>query len=267
MRNDVPTMLPIAEIVKETGSVNTCYFDHQLGSAPGQFVMLWIPGVDQKPFSIGYDDGKRFGLTIFHLGPLTNTLADLEVGDRVGISGPYGTTFRTEPNKHYIMIAGGYGAAPLGLLAERLKDKNCTVDFCAGARSQEHLLFEDRMSKLDYVTTHVSTDDGSKGHKGYVTEILEKLLKEKKENTIVVTCGPELMEKRVLELCNEHNVDCDISIERFMKCGFGVCGQCCVDPLGITMCEQGPVVKRELANQITEFGNYHRDKSGTKHNY
>ncbi len=267
---DSPIMIPIAEIVKETEHVNTYYFDYPLGSEPGQFVMLWIPGIDQKPFSIGYDDGKRFGLTIFALGKLTHALAEMKVGDRVGITGPYGTTFRVESDRHYIMIAGGYGAAPLGLLSERLQEKNVTVDFCVGARGEEHLLFEDRMTKLDYVTTHVSTDNGSKGHHGYVTDILKKLLEGYKgsdKNILVATCGPELMEKKVLELCNEYNVDCDVSIERFMKCGFGICGQCCVDPLGITMCKQGPVVPRDLVNKITEFGSHHRDKSGAKHNY
>lgn len=235
--------------------------------------MLWVPGLDQKPFSVGYDDGTKFGLTIFNRGPLTKELFEMKVGDRVGISGPYGTVFSVKPNTHYIMIAGGYGAAPLGFLTEEVVQLHSTVDFCVGARGAEHLLFEDRVKSLPGVTVHLSTDDGSKGYKGYITDVLDQLLRVYPRNQsasyplLVVTCGPELMEKKVLDICNQRGINCEISIERYMKCGFGVCGQCCVDPLGITMCVEGPVVNRELANQITEFGKYHRDKSGVKHNF
>ena len=70
------------------------------------------------------------------------------------------------------------------------------------------------------------------------------------------------MEKKVLDICNQNNIECEVSIERYMKCGVGVCGQCAIDPLGICMCTHGPVVNKQLANQLTEFGNYHRDKTG-----
>ncbi|HLD60881.1 MAG TPA: dihydroorotate dehydrogenase electron transfer subunit [Patescibacteria group bacterium] len=292
MFDGLPTFIPITNIVDETPSVKTFYFSYPLNSKPGQFVMLWIPGLDQKPFSVGYDDGKKFGLTIFNRGPLTKELFEMKVGDRVGISGPYGTAFSVKPNTHYIMVAGGYGAAPLGFLTEEVVKLGSTVDFCVGARSAEHLLFEDRVKNLDGVTVHLATDDGSNGYKGYVTDLLTVILNGAKDpstavipvetgiktldsrlrgndnkETLVVTCGPELMERKVLDTCTDLGVQCEISIERYMKCGFGVCGQCCVDPLGITMCVEGPVVSGQLANQITEFGKYHRDKSGVKHNF
>lgn len=259
---DKPQLLKITKIVEENPSVKTFYFNYELGSKPGQFVMLWIPGIDQKPFSVGFDDDKSFGLTIFKRGPLTAKLFEMKEGDRVGISGPYGTSFLVKDNTHYVMVAGGYGAAPLGFLAEELQKKDgVTIDFCMGARSEDLLLFEKRMEKLPNVTMHISTDDGSKGHKGFITDLLPELIK---ENSITCTCGPELMEKKVLDLCNEKDTDCEVSIERYMKCGIGICGQCAVDDLGICMCKQGPVVRRELANKIKEFGHYHRDKSGAK---
>ena len=274
---DQPQFLPITNIVNETSQVKTFYFSYSLGSKPGQFVMLWIPGIDQKPFSIGFDDGKQFGLTIFSRGPLTQDLFTKKIGDRVGITGPYGTAFSVKPNTHYIMVAGGYGAAPLGFLAEELSNchpersegslaHNVTIDFCVGARDKDNLLFEGRIKKLPNATLHIATDDGSKGHKGYVTDLLPDLIRNYKGNKsiLLVTCGPELMEKKVLDLANKMSVDCEISIERFMKCGIGICGQCCVDPLGIRMCMEGPVVSKKIANQLTEFGKYHRDKSGAK---
>ncbi len=284
---DQPIFLPITKIVNETEQVKTFYFNFSLKSKPGQFVMLWVPGLDQKPFSIGYDSGAQFGLTIFNRGPLTKALFEMKIGDRVGITGPYGTAFSVKPNTHYIMVAGGYGAAPLGFLAEELSnchperglaadegslahDNNVTIDFCVGARDKDNLLFEERVKKLPNVTLHLATDDGSAGHKGYVTDLLSELADSYLRNQtmpkklLFVTCGPELMEFKVLEFCNLRNLECEISIERFMKCGIGICGQCCVDPLGIRMCMEGPVVSKAVANQLTEFGKYHRDKSGAK---
>ncbi len=257
--------LKISKIEKENEFVKTFYFSFSLNSKPGQFVMLWIPGIDQKPFSIAHDDGQTFGLTIFKRGALTEKLFEMNAGDRVGISGPYGTFFTVQPNTHYIMIAGGYGAAPLGFLAEKVtKEKNVKIDFIAGARSAENLLFEERLLKIPNLTLHITTDDGSKGHKGYVTDLLSNIINVDSCKNLVVTCGPELMQKKVIDCCNQYNVDCEVSIERYMKCGIGVCGQCAVDDLGICMCTEGPVVKRELANKIIEFGKYYRDKAGEK---
>ncbi|PLX28907.1 hypothetical protein C0581_00580 [Candidatus Parcubacteria bacterium] len=273
MNDETPQYIRIAKIVEENPSVKTFYFESELNSKPGQFVMLWVPEIDQKPFSIAYDNGKTFGLTVFKRGPLTEKLFEMNVGDRVGISGPYGTWFSLKPHTHYIMVAGGYGAAPLGFLAEKLtKEYGVTVDFCIGSRNKDLLLFEERISKIPNTSLHIATDDGSAGHHGYVTDILTDIINKRKENkdllekreVIVCTCGPELMEKKVLDICNETDVNCEVSIERYMKCGVGICGQCVVDDIGICMCTDGPVVPKYIANQIKEFGNYHREKSGAK---
>lgn len=276
-RLDKPQFIAIKDIVIENPSVKTFYFEYELKSKPGQFVMLWIPGINQNPFSIRHDDGKSFSLTIFKLGALTKKLFEMKVGDRVGISGPYGKPFSVQENTHYIMAAGGYGAAPLAYLTEKVIELGSTVDFCVGARNKELLLFEDYLSKLENVSLHISTDDGSAGHKGYVTDLLKNLIeknnhldkapKQQTKKILVATCGPEVMEAKILELCNEKMLECEISIERYMKCGFGICGQCCVDPLGIPMCVKGPVVSKETANQIIEFGKYSRDKSGAKNTH
>lgn len=256
--------LKISKIADENFQIKTFYFDFKLGSRPGQFVMLWIPGIDQKPFSVAFDDGKTFGLTVFKRGPLTEKLFEMKVGDRVGILGPYGTSFTLKPDTRYIMVAGGYGAAPLGFIAEQLQQcNNVTIDFLLGARNKDLLIFEKKLAKITNLKLHIATDDGSKGHKGYVTEILEDIIGIRSAS-ICVCCGPEPMEKKVLDICNQNNMDCEISIERHMKCGIGVCGQCAVDDLGICMCTHGPVVGREMANKIFEFGKYCRDKSGNK---
>ena len=256
--------IKISNIEIENQFVKTFYFEHTLNSKPGQFVMLWVPGVDEKPFSVAYDDGKKFGLTIFKRGPLTNKLFEMKTDDRVGISGPYGTSFSVQPNTHYIMVAGGYGAAPIGFLAtEASKQRNVIIDFLVGARNKDLLLFEEELKKIPNLNLHVATDDGSSGYKGYVIDILPNLISLNPSVSVLINaCGPELMEKKVLDICNQYNVPCEVSIERYMKCGIGICGQCAVDDLGICMCTHGPVVNRELANKILEFGKYHRDKSG-----
>lgn len=260
-------MLKIIGIIDENPQVKTFYFQHELKSQHGQFVMVWIPGTDQKPLSVSYDDGEKFGLTVFKRGPFTSKLFEMRVDDRVGIDGPYGTFFTIKPYLHYILVAGGYGAAPLAFLADALVSPPARIDFLLGARSTEYIIFENRLSKIKNLKLHLATEDGSRGYKGYVTDLLPNIISADSCKKLVVACGPEQMQKKVLGICNEFDAPCEVSIERYMKCGFGICGQCAVDDLGICMCTHGPVVNRELANKIFEFGKYHRDKTGNKINF
>jgi len=271
MHVDSPVMATIKKIVQETPNVRTFTFDYTLGSHPGQFVMLWVPGIDQKPFSIGNDTGKQFSLSIFKLGKSTQELFNKKVGDRLGITGPYGTHYTYAPKTHLITVGGGYGAAPLGYLAEKAIAEGCTVDFVVGARTAQDVLFEKRAKKAG-ATVHISTDDGSKGFHGYNTVVLEQLLLARKasktlKNTTVYACGPEIMQLKIAQMCAAFKVPCQISLERYMKCGFGICGNCCVDDKGYTTCQQGPVCSGEAALSVVEFGKYHRDKTGIRHNF
>ncbi len=269
--NGAPVMAQITEIKQETPNVRTFTFQHTLNSNPGQFIMLWVPGVDQKPFSIGNDSGDTFQLTIFELGGATQEVFKKKVGDRLGITGPFGTAYSYTPGDRVVTVGGGYGAAPLGYLAEQAIADGCTVDFITGARSAEHVLFEQRAREAG-ATTHISTDDGSAGTKGYVTDnllpLLEKLASDGAlDHVSVHACGPEVMQKAVAKICLDFGVKSEVSLERYMKCGFGVCGNCCIDDDGRTTCQQGPVVPGELALDLAEFGNYHRDKMGIRHDF
>ena len=111
---------------------------------------------------------------------------------------------------------------------------------------------------------HIATNDGSAGYMGYNTDILEKMLKEGKKIDLIMTCGPEVMMKKVSDLAWQYKIPCQISVERYMKCGFSICGNCCVDDLGITTCQEGPVMDNKLVRKIKEFGVYHRDPEGRK---
>lgn len=246
-------------------------FRHTLNSVPGQFIMLWIPGLDEKPMAVAQDDGKILKIGVAKVGRFTTHLFNrYKVGDRLGIRGPYGNGFKlpesADPNprqrKRIALVGGGFGTPPLVFLAQEARKKKIEVDFIEGARSADLLLYLKEIKKLG-VRVHVSTDDGSEGFKGYAPQVLEQLL-EKNKYDGVYSCGPEVMMKKVAELASEYNVDCQLSLERFMKCGFGICGACCMDNTGFRVCIDGPVIQGEKALKLPEFGNYSRDSGGNK---
>lgn len=261
-RNDPTTTMRISGAVQENPHAKTIYFDYPLKAKPGQFVMLWIPGAGEKPMSVSYCDAKRFGVSVASVGPFSSAAMKCKKGDVLGFRGPFGTSFSLGKEKSLALVSGGCGCAPLAFLAEEALKKKKRVLFLQGARSREHMFFSGRMKKAG-AKVLVSTDDGSMGRRGFVTGLLEELLKKEKIGKIF-TCGPEIMMKKVLDISNQRKIPCELSLERYMKCGIGVCGQCCVDPLGIRMCKEGPVIKKELANKISEFGKYRRDSSGRR---
>ena len=108
----------------------------------------------------------------------------------------------------------------------------------------------------------VSTDDGSMGIKGYVKELFGSYIDKYGKPSKVYICGPELMEASIVELCDKYNLQYQVSVERHMKCGIGVCGSCCVDETGWRMCVEGPVLNDRQLKRVIEFGKYHRSASG-----
>lgn len=262
--NSIPKAVLIKEIRQESDQVKTFVLDHSVGAQPGQFVNVWIPRLDEKPISVAYDDGKELWLSIAAVGPFSNAMHEKKVGDFVGVRGPLGTTFEAEEGKRYALLAGGYGAAPLYFFATEAVKKGCEIDFIIGARSENLLIYVERAKELPGVTVHTATDDGSAGHHGYNTQVLEKILEEGGVDCIC-TCGPEIMMMKAAEMAKAHGIDAQISVERYMKCGFGVCGNCVVDGLGVPSCTNGPVMPLEKVLQIEDFGKYHRDALGKKH--
>ena len=261
-----PISLPIKKIIKETDTIWTFVFEYELGSLPGQFVMLWIPGVDEKPFSVAFDDGNEFWLTICNVGPSTDELFKLKEGDKIGIRGPFGTAYEFKPGDHLALVSGGYGAAPMYNVAHEAVKAGCKVEFLTGARNKGLLLYGQRILNLDDTDLHVSTDDGSAGHKGFITEVLKQVLENEKIDK-VFTCGPEVMMEAVCNIADEAGVAAFLSVEKYMKCGFGVCGQCSIDDTGVLACKKGPVMDWDKVKDLPEFGKYHRDAQGKKHNF
>lgn len=262
--DDMPRVVKILAIQDENPFVRTFTLDCSVGAQPGQFVMLWIPRLDEKPFSVAFDDGHTLQLSVAKVGTFTEELFNKKVGDQVGVRGPYGKSFFYNPGEHLAVVGGGYGAAPLYFLAHQAVNLGCSVEFVVGARSDQHLLFTDRVTQLPGATLHVATDDGSSGFKGYNAELLRALLKDGMKLDRILTVGPELMMKAVSDMALEYDIECQVSMERYIKCGFGMCGQCVVDDSGMPTCMEGPVMDHHLARKQAEFGNYHRDKVGRK---
>lgn len=255
-------MVRVANVRDENPTTKTFVFDYHLGAKPGQFVMVWIPKVNEKPMSVGGDDGKTFSLTVASVGPFSQAFQKLKVGDRVGVRGPYGHAYQLK-GKRVAMVGGGFGSAPLLFLAEHAKKKGMHVDFIQGARSKDKLILEKDIQKLG-CHLHIATNDGSKGKNGLVTDVLSELLKANRYDG-VYACGPELMMQAVGEICEKHETYCEISVERYMKCGFGVCGQC--DCGGFLTCVEGTVADYKKIKNNPDFGKIHRDASGQKHSF
>ncbi|MDD5096044.1 MAG: dihydroorotate dehydrogenase electron transfer subunit [Candidatus ainarchaeum sp.] len=261
--NETPMItLKVAKAVQENPHVKTIYFDYPMEAKPGQCVMLWIPGAGEKPMSISYCDGKRFGVSVYAIGSFSNAAMNMKAGCVAGFRGPFGTSFTLGKEKSLALVGGGCGCAPLAFLAEEALKRKKKVFFLQGARSRDYLFSTGRMKKAG-AKVLVSTDDGSAGAKGFVTGLLRSLLQKERIGKICA-CGPEIMMKKAVEISDEFKTPCEISLERYMKCGMGICGQCAVDPLGIRMCVEGPVIKKETVKKITEFGKHRRDASGRR---
>ncbi len=263
MKNDEFKVLRIADTIDETKESRTFIFDYPLNSKPGQFVMLWLPGVGEKPISVSGEKEGRFSVTVCAVGPVSRKIHKLKKGDKLGFRGPFGTHYSIPKNSTSIaVVGGGYGSSPLAYLADTAIAQGKKVYFIEGARCACNLLFTKRLRDAG-AEVLISTDDGSEGVKGFPTDILKNLLKMHKIDK-VYACGPEIMMKKAAEISEHFNVPSEISMERYMKCGIGICGQCAVDELGICLCKDGPVISGKTALSLKEFGNYFRDSSGKK---
>lgn len=267
----VPKVLKIKEILTESESVKTFIFDWDMENSnlkpePGQFMMIWN-FEDEKPMSISKidDEKNEISISIKSIGPFTNKVHQLNIGDQLGLRGPYGHGFEINDSKKILAIGGGIGMAPMASFAEYALQNNLEVDVISAAATKNELLFVDRLQDVG-ANVVTCTDDGSCGFKGFATHRMEDLLKNNNYD-LIVTCGPEIMMKGIVELAETNNIPCQVSMERWMKCALGVCGQCCVDDSGWRICKEGPVFWASELSHIKEFAKYRRDSSGTRHNY
>jgi len=255
----LPQMVPIRQVWVESRKVRTFVLDMALPEAqPGQFVMLWLPGVDEKPISIAQPDPLT--LTVARVGPFSTALHRVREGDRVGVRGPFGRGFHLHPDRPALLIGGGYGVAPLYFLALRAVQHEVPTTVVIGARRANDLIYIDRFQALG-VEVVVATDDGSAGQRGTAAAVAQGVAR-RDPPPAVYACGPERMLVAVLRLCQEHSLPGQLSVERYMKCGFGICGQCALD--GMLVCLDGPVFSAEQLAGLTEFGRFRRNPTGRR---
>ncbi len=251
-------MVEILDIQDLNPTVKTFTLNKKIDAQPGQYCMLWIPGVGEKPFGFARLEGN-IEIMVRKIGKFTEEMFNLKVKDTIGFRGPYGEgTFKLEGGK-ICFVSGGVGIAPMLPLIEEALKKNLDVTVIHGAASEEELVpLKNLENKVKVILT---TDDGSCGDKGTACDALEKIIDQGINQ--IYTCGPEQMMKKVADKALEKRIPCQISMERFIKCGIGICGQCSIDPEGFTVCRDGPVFNAETL-QESEFGKYRRDKSGSR---
>ncbi|HTP57609.1 MAG TPA: dihydroorotate dehydrogenase electron transfer subunit [Spirochaetia bacterium] len=232
----VPTPFRVKEKIQENSRTVSFVLDGSLPCAPGQFAMLWLPGVDEKPFSISGNDPLMF--TVSQVGPFSEALHALCPRDTLWVRGPFGRGFSPGSGK-VLLVGGGYGAAPLAFLARALltPGSGSSVEAALGARTAKDLLFIQRFQEMR-VPVHAATEDGSEGTTGLVTEVVQRLLKGGCF-TRVHACGPEGMLEALEEVCSRAGVPAELSYEAYMRCGVGLCGAC--EHGGRLVCMDGPV--------------------------
>lgn len=240
----------ILDVKSESPSVKSFRFVDKLCSKakPGQFLMLWIPGVDEIPLSIAGVAGRGVSVAVKQVGDATRHLHAMKVGDLVGVRGPFGNWF-TETRGKVLLVGGGTGTAPLVFLAKRLSAKTDRLSFVMGAKTKSELLFlQDLVNVCSAESVLSTTEDGTFGLQCLATEPLEKLL-EKKFN-MVYACGPEQMMREVFDLADKRDVVLEISLERLMRCGIGLCGSCMIGKYRV--CRDGPVFSLSRLREVRD---------------
>ena len=238
MPAEAPTLHIAARVtdrIQENPKTITLVLDHAFPDArPGQFCMLWLPGADEKPFSIAGPDPLMF--TVSRVGPFSEAVQALSPGDKLWVRGPFGAGW-TVARARALLVGGGYGAAPLYFLARELSGQKAGVETALGGRTSADLLFADRFGGLG-IPVHVATEDGSAGTAGRVTEIVEPLLSSGRFDRLYA-CGPEGMLEALAALCRKSGVPGELSHEAYMRCGVGICGSC--EHEARLVCMDGPV--------------------------
>lgn len=252
----------IVRRVDECIDTVSLYMDNPFSSdaIPGQFAMIWIPGVDEIPLSISYIGNGVLGVTVRSVGEATRILCSLQPGDTIGVRGPLGRGF-TITGGRSLVVGGGVGVAPLRYLIHKLIDAGSNTYVVFGFRDRLHTIYLEEMEKLsveDRIKLYIATEDGSYGFKATAYDIASRILDEGFD--MIYVCGPEELIRRMLLLCVEKDLPMEASIEGYMKCGMGICGSCVRGDY--LVCRDGPVFDRDKLLEIGEIGLRRRRASG-----
>jgi dihydroorotate dehydrogenase electron transfer subunit len=218
---------------------------------PGQFVHVQIPNLDgavlRRPFSVFTAEQDRLSILYKRVGRGTAALQPVKAGDTLNVLGPLGVGFPLDRHGTFpLLIAGGYGVAPLFFLAQRLPKPGLLL---VGGATREHVLLVDRFKAIGW-PAEIATEDGSLGEQGRVTVLLERWLTQRQPGDLppeVYACGPDGMLKAVANRIQAGGWNAWLSLDKHMGCGVGAC-LACVHRLrrkGTTgwgrVCKDGPV--------------------------
>lgn len=223
---------------------------------PGQFAEIRVDGSPttflRRPISINFIDKQRneVWFLIQLIGDGTKRLAQAIKGELINVVLPLGNSFTMPqtPSDKLLLVGGGVGTAPMLYLGEQLTKQGCKPTFLLGARTDKDLLQLEEFSM--YGDVYTTTEDGSSGEKGYVTQhsILTKIRFEQ-----IYTCGPKPMMMAVAKYAKSNDVNCEVSLENTMACGIGAC-LCCVENTvegHVCVCTEGPIFNtKQLLWQI-----------------
>jgi dihydroorotate dehydrogenase electron transfer subunit len=220
---------------------------------PGQFVMIRVrSGLDpllRRPFSICGVRDDLFLVLYRVIGKGTNLMTELRAGEGIRVLGPLGKSF-VVPDKRTsrLLVGGGIGIAPLVFLGQFHREKQ--IPFMMGFRSAKDIISPQRITGED-AGFLVATDDGTKGHRGLVTDLLEERLRENPGEVAVYACGPKPMLRKVAQMTMPLRIPCQVSLESHMACGLGACQGCAVKASAasgrsyVYVCKEGPVFEAE----------------------
>jgi dihydroorotate dehydrogenase electron transfer subunit len=212
---------------------------------PGQFVQVRVDDSPttflRRPISIHDVDYEKntFKLLIQSVGQGTLKLSELEPGNSLNLIYPLGNSFTDpDPGERVLLVGGGVGVAPLLFLGKHLLSIGCNPDWLLGFRNKARTIDLAEYKAIGKV--FLTTEDGSAGEKGYVTN--HSILSEKRYDRICC-CGPDPMMKSVAGYCSENGITCEVSMENLMACGIGICLCCIVSTTrgNICTCTEGPV--------------------------
>ena len=266
----LPEPYSVRQVLKETADTFTLTLESSNGSGgsafrPGQFSMLWVFGVGELPISISGDPVERHRLvyTVRSVGQATHALVSREVGEGVGVRGPFGTGWPVEKAQggDVLVIAGGIGLAPLRpVIYEVLhnREKYGRLVILYGARSPRDLLYRKELTswaRQPDTQVLVTVDYGGlswRGHVGVVTTLF-KYARLQPARSLAMACGPEIMMRFVARDLETHGFAREniyLSMERNMKCAVGFCGHCQYGPHFI--CKDGPIFPYDRMRPLLE---------------
>ena len=260
----------IVGIKTETPTIKSITFQDRLSAnaTPGQFIMVWIPSVDEVPMSLSTINPKEnlAAITVGKVGEATSALHRMKVGDIIGIRGPFGNSYTVTKARNVMIIGGGTGLASLAPLTEKIVTQpRRKVTLLLGAKTCSELLFLERMKTVVSKANGkivATTEDGSYGEKWLVTQPLERLLAAERFD-VICACGPEQMMFEVFLLTERYAVSLQASLERLMRCAIGLCGTCVIGKFRV--CRDGPVFSGDQLREVKkEFGHFRRGFDGGK---